>query len=266
VAPGFAASTDFAIDKPAGRACPNLRPDFACGIHVTLREKGFPGCTVYDCFGAGQKVAQHTYGGRDWRRHPDEAGPMFAVFGVMRGLHELIWHLTEALRLGPADPLPAALEQALDQAVRLSDSTPEELLAFDLPGFQRSVNGLLVRVSQGVRGDGPSRRGGDRYGVDRAHADLVGADLRGADLRRASLRGALLIGADLRRARLDRADLTGADLRGARLDAADLAGAIFVTQAQLDAAKGDTATTIPPGLTRPAHWPRNRTDAIPAAP
>lgn len=244
VAPGFSASADFAIDKPAGKPCPNVRPDFACGIHVSLREKGFPGCTVYDCFGAGQKVAQHTYGGRDWRRHPHEAGTMFAVFGVMRGLHELMWYLTEALRLGPADPLPAQLKQGLDRAVRLSDSTPEELLALDLPDFQRSINHLLLRVSQGVRGNGPDRRG----------ADLAGADLSGADLRRASLRGALLIGADLRRARLDRADLTGADLRGARLDAADLAGAIFMTQAQLDGAKGDAATAVPPGLARPAHW------------
>jgi uncharacterized protein YjbI with pentapeptide repeats len=249
VAPGFAISADFAIDKPPGHACPNLRPDFACGIHASLRDKGFPGCTVYDCFGAGQRVAQLTYGGRDWRHQPGAAGEMFAVFGVMRGLHELMWYLTEALRLGPADQLRSEVAQALDRAVRLSDSAPEQLLALDLPDLQHLVNDLLMRVSQGVRDTGPGRPG-----IDRARADLAGADLTGADLRRASLRDALLIGADLRRAWLDRADLTGADLRGARLHAADLAGAIFVTQAQLDAAKGDTATAIPPGLTRPAHW------------
>ncbi|WP_425519715.1 pentapeptide repeat-containing protein [Streptomyces auratus] len=53
----------------------------------------------------------------------------------------------------------------------------------------------------------------------------------------------------------------GADLRDADLAGADLTGALFLTQAQLNAAKGDAATTLPPSLTRPAHWP-----ARPAAP
>ena len=70
VAPAFSASADFAIDKAAGRPCPNLRADNRCQIHAELRPRGFPGCAVYDCFGAGQKVAQVTFGGRDWRSRP----------------------------------------------------------------------------------------------------------------------------------------------------------------------------------------------------
>jgi len=50
VAPAFSASADFAIDKDAGQACPNLQSDFRCGIHAHLRPQGFPGCAVYDCF------------------------------------------------------------------------------------------------------------------------------------------------------------------------------------------------------------------------
>src|SRR5690349_8212310 len=49
VALPFSASADFAIDKPAGHACPNLRTDFGCDIHQILRTRGFPGCTVYEC-------------------------------------------------------------------------------------------------------------------------------------------------------------------------------------------------------------------------
>ena len=70
VAPAFAASADFAIDKPAGVACPNLADDFRCGIHAQLRDRGFPGCTVFDCFGAGQHITQGTFGGRTWRESP----------------------------------------------------------------------------------------------------------------------------------------------------------------------------------------------------
>jgi uncharacterized protein YjbI with pentapeptide repeats len=248
VAPAFTASADFAITKKAGQPCPNLSADFRCAIHQGLRREGFAGCTVYDCFGAGQQVAQHTFAGRDWRQRPETAGAMFAVFAVMRGLHELLWYLTEAIALDPEPRLRGELAEAAVRVERLTDGGPDEVLAVDLDEQRQAVNRLLRRASAAARADqepGPDHRG----------ADLAGADLRGADLRRASLRGAVLIGADLTGARLGRADLTGADLRAAVLSGADLAGALFLTQSQLDAAIGDATTSIPPGRRRPAHWP-----------
>lgn len=233
VAPGFSASADFAIDKPAGRPCPNLQPDFRCGIHATLRRDGFAGCAAYDCFGAGQHVTRR-YGGQH------------AVFAIVRSLHELLWYVTEAIALGDRTRVRGELIEATERLERLSDGDAAEILAVDADAERASVNPLLLQASEAVRG--PER------GPDRRGADLVGADLSGADLRRASLRGALLIGADLSGARLDLTDLTGADLRGADLSAADLAGALFVTQAQLDAARGDGSTGVPAGRNRPAHW------------
>jgi len=41
VAPAFERSSDFAIDKPAGRPCPHLQADSRCGIHPRLRGEGF---------------------------------------------------------------------------------------------------------------------------------------------------------------------------------------------------------------------------------
>ncbi|CAM5481560.1 hypothetical protein SHIRM173S_07111 [Streptomyces hirsutus] len=74
VALPFTASAAFAVDKEAGRPCRNLREDHRCGIHARLRQEGFSGCTVYDCFGAGQKVSQVTFGGE--AAHPGPgAGP-----------------------------------------------------------------------------------------------------------------------------------------------------------------------------------------------
>jgi len=248
VAPAFSASADFAIDKGAGQACPNLQTDFRCGIHDRLRQQGFPGCTVYDCFGAGQKVAQVTFGGQDWRRAPQTAAQMFDVFTVMRQLHELLWYLTEALTLQRARPVHAALGLALEETERLTHEPPDALVALDVAAQRDDVNALLLRASDLVRAEsGPQS-------IDRRGADLIGSDLRGADLRGANLRGAYLIGADLRGADLRLADLIGADLRGADLRGADLTGSIFLTQAQLDSAKGDAATRLPPSRTRPAHW------------
>jgi uncharacterized protein YjbI with pentapeptide repeats len=248
VAPAFSASADFAIDKAAGQACPNLRSDFRCGIHGNLRQRGFPGCGVYDCFGAGQKVAQGTFGGRDWRRAPGTAKRMFEVFAIMRQLHELLWYLTEALTLRPARPLHGELRTALDDTERLTHRDAEAVLELDMTAHGRDVDALLLRASELVRGGARRRR------IDRRGADLVGADLRRADLSRANLRRTCLIGADLRGANLRLADLIGADLRAADLRGADLRDALFLTQPQLDAARGDAGTRLPASLAHPTHW------------
>ncbi|MEY9964379.1 uncharacterized protein YjbI with pentapeptide repeats [Streptacidiphilus sp. MAP12-16] len=248
VVPAFAASADFAISKSAGHACPNLQTDFRCGIHTGLRQQGFKGCTVYDCFGAGQKVSQVTFGGQDWRQAPHTARQMFDVFPVMRQLQELLWYLTEALALDPARPLHRELGLARDETERLTRLAPDALTALDLAAHRSDVNELLLRTSELVRAAAGHRR------KERRGADLIGARLKGTDLRGANLRGAYLIGADLRGADLRVADLIGADFRDADLGGADLTGCIFLTQFQLNAAKGDTSTKLPPSLTRPSHW------------
>ncbi|GGL64185.1 hypothetical protein GCM10010129_04800 [Streptomyces fumigatiscleroticus] len=249
VALPFAASADFAIDKDAGRPCPNLAEDHRCGIHARLRDKGFNGCTVYDCFGAGQRVSQVTFAGQDWRSGPAQrARAMFEVFPVVRQLHELLRYLTEALALPAARPVHAGLRRALGRTERLAGGTPEELAALDVAAHRQEVDVLLLRASELVRAGVRGRR------RDRRGADLIGARLRGADLRGVSLRGACLIAADLTGADLRGADLIGADLRDADLTDADLTGAFFVTQPQLNAARGSAGTRLPGSLARPVHW------------
>ncbi|MGK5636750.1 pentapeptide repeat-containing protein [Streptomyces sp. URMC 126] len=250
VALPFAVSADFAISKDAGKPCPNLREDFRCGTHTTLREKGFSGCTAYDCFGAGQKVSQVTFGGTSWREAPETAKAMFDVFPVMRQLHELLRYLAEVLALPKARPVHRDVRRLLGKVEALTRAEADALLALDVPALRQEVNVLLLRASELVRG----RDGGKRK--NRRGADLMGARLRGADLRAADLRGAYLIAADLSGADLREADLIGADLRDANLAGADLTGAFFLTQLQVNAARGDARTRLPEGLDRPGHWDR----------
>jgi uncharacterized protein YjbI with pentapeptide repeats len=253
VGPAFAASADFAINKPAGTPCPSLRTDFACGIHDRLRPAGFAGCTVYDCFGAGQKVAQVTFGGRDWRENPSLAQPMFSALGIMRQLHELLWYLNEALTLAPARSLHAGLRAAAERIERLTQNSPEDLLGLDVVAYRAEVNPLLLGASELVRA-GARPRDDRRRDLDRRGADLSGKDLSEADLAGANLRGAYLIGTNLAGADLRLADFIGADLRGADLGGADLTGCIFLTRSQLQAARGDLTTKLPAGMDRPAFW------------
>ncbi|MFB7559238.1 pentapeptide repeat-containing protein [Streptomyces brevispora] len=242
-------SADFAINKDAGKPCRNLQDDFRCGIHTRLRTEGFPGCTVYDCFGAGQKVSAETFGGRDWRRAPESAQQMFQVFPVMRQLHELLWYLTEAAALVPARPLHGDIGRTLDATERLTRLDADAFADLDVSAHRDEVAALLSRTSELVRATAPRKKKRNHRG-----ADLIGARLKGADLRGADLRGAYLIAADLTGADLRLADLIGADFRDAELSGADLTGALFLTQSQLNAARGNAATRLPPSLSRPEHW------------
>ena len=241
VVPAFSVSSDFALDKPSRTPCPHLGEHFGCTIHAELRDRGFPGCTVYDCFGAGQRVVQEQYAGRDWVSSPEVRAAMFAAFEVVERLHELLWYLDDVLARPGVGPLRDELT-GLRVQVAQGAAHPDGV---DVARLQARADPLLGEASGLVRGAGGAQLRG---------RDLAGRDLREDDLVAAGLRGALLLGADLRGQDLGDADLLGADLRGADVRGADLSTALFVTRMQVASARGDAATLLPPGLEHPGHW------------
>ncbi|MBT2501561.1 pentapeptide repeat-containing protein [Curtobacterium sp. ISL-83] len=256
VALAFTRSADFPVDKSAGDPCTNLDTTDGCRIHPHLRDRGWKGCTVFDCAGAGQKVSQQTFAGRSWRDDDETRIAMFATFPVVRRLHDLLRYLDEAVTMVETEGLdPASWSSAFERVHTLSDGTPAELAVLDVDAEYDTARPLLLRASEIARGGRQDQQ------HDRAGSDLVGARLAGADLRGVTLRGSLLLAADLRGAVLDRCDLLGADLRDADLRGADLRGALFLTQMQVNAARGDDATLLPDGFTRPSHWTASPTRA-----
>nr|WP_194719989.1 pentapeptide repeat-containing protein [Cellulosimicrobium arenosum] len=263
-------SADFAIDKPAGTPCPNLREDFGCSIHARLRESGFPGCTAYDCLGAGQRVTATVRAAHDdatWRDDASAARDAFAALPVVTQLQELLWYLAEVRTHPDAGPVHDDARQALDATSPLVALAPTDLLALDVGAVRRRVGPVIDRASALVRDTAvrrarPAPPGRDALPVPaggarrrlRAGADLVGASLARLDLTGADLRGALLLGADLRGSDLAVVDLLGADLRGADVRGTDLSHALFLTPAQVGAANGDPRTRLPVVVDRPSHW------------
>lgn len=245
VALAFSRSVDFGFDKPAGEPCVHLEPDYLCEIHPKLRESGFKGCSVFDCFGAGQKVSRQTFAGRSWRDDDETRVQMFATFPLVRRLQELLWYLDVAQALAGVDALRPRLTQARIEIEALTLRTADEI--GDVDARADEVRPLLREASAIAR---------SRYGVEPARrgSDLVAATLSGTDLRAADLRGCLLIGANLRDADLRGTDLLGADLRDAELAGADLSEAIYLTQMQVNSARGDARTRLPAGLRAPSHW------------
>ncbi|WP_298255511.1 pentapeptide repeat-containing protein [uncultured Arthrobacter sp.] len=254
---GFSRSTDFAIDKPAGTPCQNLDSDFSCTIHDSLRPRGFRGCTVFDCFGAGQNVSQNLFHGISWKAEPETTKDMFGAFKVVRQLHEMLWYLTEATTR-TFDPNTSNQANDLRTAIETAMDDPQQVLALDLGEMHTQVRSVLMGVSEEVRSSYLAT--GDDH-LDAAlvpGADLMGKEMISQSLCGADLRGAYLIATDLRGCDLSGADLLGADLRDARLEGADLSKALYLTQAQLNAAQGDARTLLPSDLESPPHWFNNR--------
>lgn len=249
VALPYAKSADFSFSKDGGETCRNLCSDNRCKIHDQLRGKGFRGCVSYECFGAGQHVSQTIYEGRDWRANPEHASEMFEVFPLVQQLHEMLWYLNQALSLKETQSFHASLKNLYEETVKLTEKPPEEILKVDIVAHRSKVNDLLLKTSDVYRKGIAKKSKRTKKGLD-----YVAANLKGADLQGVSFRGALMIAANLSHADLRKADFIGADFRDADLSHANLTGAIFLTQSQLNSAKGNAHTKIPNYLQKPAHW------------
>jgi hypothetical protein len=153
VAPAFDRSEDFAVDKPAGVACPNLTADHRCAIHADLARRGFRGCAHYDCMGAGQRVTQEMFAGRSWRDDPAIAGAMFEAFRRMRQVHALLELLETAGRL----PLTAAQRQTHNELRHALDPdggwTPSSLAAFERGPLPAEVGRFVMSLRGAAASD-----------------------------------------------------------------------------------------------------------------
>ena len=145
----FDKGSEFAIDKPAGLPCPNLDAGLGCTLYNRLEAESFRGCVAYECKGAGQRVVQELFKGKDWLKHPDLAEPMIAAFAAMRVVHDGIELLATA---GTLD-LPGALEaerQALLRAYTPPKWTLDTLLAFTTSGAPVRLRAFLPRLRDWV--------------------------------------------------------------------------------------------------------------------
>jgi uncharacterized protein YjbI with pentapeptide repeats len=259
----FSKHDGFPTDKHAGVPCPNLAQDYTCSIHENLSEQGLKGCIAYECFGAGQQVSQVTYGGgQGWRAEGADhssSEQMFKVFLIMKQLHEMCWYLYEALSYDIPTPLKNEAQQLLLKTEKVTEAPTHEVQSFDLFSHHNQVSTLLRNVSQHVREHMQQELASNKLMINnilntKQKKDFIGADLRIKELRCTDLRGCLLIAANLEGKDLSGVDFIGADLRDTNLKKANLSQCIFLTQAQINVAKGDTHTKLPTFLSRPAHW------------
>ncbi|MGL4772320.1 MAG: pentapeptide repeat-containing protein [Clostridium sp.] len=248
----FSSSDGFPQNKEAGKPCMNLEEDFKCKIHKDLRKKGLKGCTSYDCFGAGQKVATHTYGGVDWRKDKNTAKEMFDVFIIVRALHEMLWYLTEGYeKTGFKE-----CEELIEETVNLTYLSADKLLKIDLIAHRQKVNKILLNISKHIRKESSrvTKANLNRKKMMAGRVNLIGANLKNRSVIGEDLSGALLIASNLSGADLTGTDLIGADMRDTNLCGTNLENALYLTQIQINGARGDSKTKLPKRIVKPKVW------------
>ncbi|SFN38671.1 pentapeptide repeat-containing protein [Mycetocola miduiensis] len=198
-------------------------------------------------------MTQHTFGGVSWRDDPDIRQSIFAVFPLVRQLQEMLWYLADASNRPETAPIKGDLDRAYRGTEALAAAPADDIRSLDLDAHRDAVSALLRQASELVRA---ATRTSPEVRQVQPGSDFMGAQLAGQDLRGANLRGTWLIAADLRSTDLSNADVLGADFRDAELGGANLEDALFLTQFQVNAARGDDATVLPASVTRPTHWRR----------
>ncbi len=122
----------------------------------------------------------------------------------------------------------------------------------ELAGADLSGANLASANMRDANLEGANLSAANLLDVDLRSANICAAQLKETTLDNAKLRHAEMKGALLLEANLKGADLAGADFKGANLLSTDIRGAKLMganlTQKQIDQARGDETTELPPGL------------------
>ena len=248
----FAKTDGFPANKPAGIPCTYLTEDFRCSVHSRLKSCGFRGCMAYDCMGAGQKLCRHQYDGRHWRDGSVDTHAMFEAFYALYALHQMLWYLAEAASLIPAEGLTPTLHNQINRVEQATYLPAEALLTLNTAEYRRETNNLLKKAWKTVQDENEGAFPSPQRPV--STTGYMGKDLRRQTLAGRDMSMCLLIAANLSGCDLYGVNFLGADLRDTDLRGADLRESLFLTQGQLNAARGNRETKLPPHLTVPTCW------------
>ena len=246
----FSKMDGFPEDKKAGQPCINLSDDFSCKIHSDLRKIGLKGCTSFDCLGAGQKVAQKTYKNISWREAKEKAQEMYDVFLVMKNTHEMMYYLNDSMNFTENKSILKKIEDMIEKISNITNLSPKYLLKIDIEKQRIEVNNLLKEVRRDfILKTNLKNKKDLPLGFD-----FIGKNLSNKNLKNQNLAGALLIGANMKELDLSGTMVIGADMRDADLRGANLKNTMYLTQSQINTAKGNSKTKLPQNIKRPFYW------------
>lgn len=248
----FSKTDGFPYDKKAGEPCRHLVLDHTCDVYSDLKRLGYKGCIAFECFGAGQKISQSTYANQDWRFNPAIAINMFESFQIMRQLHEMIQYVAEVIQRNETISIHDKLSDTLLNLIKTTNLSSDKLIKLNLENLHNEVDILLTEASKLILGNSTLLPKNVRK-LGRS-VDLIGKDLSKIELRNTNLRSAVMIASNLQGIDFGSSNFLGTDIRDALIQDTDLSKCLFLTQAQINSAKGNSGTKLPKIVKQPKHW------------
>lgn len=243
----FSKIDGFPENKQAGKPCTNLQKNFQCEIHGELEKRKMKGCIGYDCFGAGQQVTQSIYCGKTWQDTPEKAKEIFDVYIAVFQLYQIRYFLLEAMTILPAKMLRGDINLLIQENEIICNSEPQDIMKFNTENYRNKANIFLKQVCSLLQ---------KSLCIDnqKCPSDFLGRNFKNKDFRGLNLSTKLLIAANFNNCVFDGAIFLGADTRDADFSNADLRDAVFLSQGQINAAKGNRNTKLPQYLDYPFTW------------
>jgi uncharacterized protein YjbI with pentapeptide repeats len=157
----------------------------------------------------------------------------------------MLWYLVEAFSLTSDEYLKSAIDALIFKNEQMTRQSPDDISQLNIEKYRLKVNVVLKRVTSTFSVDASDKiRSTDYFGRDFKKANLDGRDFSMS----------LMIAANLEGCSLQRTNFLGADMRDTNLKNTDLSECIFLTQMQINSAKGNSNTKLPINLSCPTDW------------
>jgi len=241
----FSKIDGFPENKIAGKACSHLMTDYCCNIHCQLTKQKMKGCIGYDCFGAGQHVTQSVYQGKTWNDLFEQSAEIFDVFTVVFQLHQIRYFLIESMLFSIVKPLEKEIHTLYVENIKICHSSIKEILSFDLEKYKTTVNLVLKQLCNLLLRNTNNKE---------SSIEFFGKSFKGKNMSGINLSSKLLIAANFEDCLFNGTIFLGADTRDTNFSNANLSESIFLTQGQINSAKGNRNTKLPKHLDYPITW------------
>lgn len=247
----FTKSDGFPKDKEAGAAYENLQNDYRCKMYPELSKQRLKGCMTYDCFGAGQFITRHLKSLPNWLIiSPKEAVRIFDSYLVVLKVHQTLWYLSQCLMLCLPQSEKEDAKSFINEGSALIETPLEMMSVLDTQPFCEKSNVYLRRICA-IYQTGSCN-------VNKTQiSNYMGKNMQRKNLAGIDFSMSLLIAANLVKANLYGANFLGADMRDTNICDTDLSQCLFLTQFQINSAKGNSNTILPPYLHKPKTWDFN---------
>lgn len=225
----FSKLDGFPENKQASIDCRQLNNDYTCKIHQELSSLHYKGCLSYDCMNAGV-LASSFYTKEEAPFHKEE---LFHVFIKASMLVSFVYYLNDLERFHKSTTSTLLVHQ-LESIL----SNKEELLTCTPSLYQQELARLIRTATKHLQSLPKHSK----------------KNLSHQRLHQVNVANVSLIQYNCSHTIFDEVSFIGADVRDCNVCNADLRHTHFLTQAQVNAMKGNKQTKLPSHLSHPSHW------------